>query len=52
MNQMPVRVAQVMGKMDRGGVEAVVMNYYALWIANESHSIFLGRNKLFPQRAE
>lgn len=25
---MPIRVAQIMGKMENGGVEAVVMNYY------------------------
>lgn len=23
-----IRVAQIMGKMEKGGVEAVVMNYY------------------------
>jgi len=27
-NNYPIRVAQVMGKMNNGGVEAVVMNYY------------------------
>lgn len=27
-NEKPVRIAQVMGKMNGGGVEAVVMNYY------------------------
>mgnify|MGYP003182183662 FL=1 len=26
--QRPIRVAQVVGKMNGGGVEAVVMNYY------------------------
>lgn len=28
MNERPIRVAQVMGKMNGGGVESVVMNYY------------------------
>ena len=28
MQQEPIRIAQIMGKMNRGGVESVVMNYY------------------------
>lgn len=28
MTEYPIRIAQVMGKMENGGVEAVVMNYY------------------------
>lgn len=28
MKKYPIRVAQIMGKMENGGVEAVVMNYY------------------------
>ena len=28
MNSEPIRIAQIMGKMNSGGVESVVMNYY------------------------
>ena len=28
MNNKVIRIAQVMGKMNSGGVESVVMNYY------------------------
>ena len=28
MNNEPIRIAQIMGKMNSGGVESVVMNYY------------------------
>ncbi|NLI55336.1 MAG: glycosyltransferase family 1 protein [Clostridiales bacterium] len=53
MNQIPVRVAQVMGKMDRGGVEAVVMNYYrALDRERIQFDFFVDETSSFPQRAE
>lgn len=29
MNSEPIRIAQIMGKMNSGGVESVVMNYYS-----------------------
>ena len=28
MNNQPIRIAHIMGKMVSGGVESVVMNYY------------------------
>lgn len=49
----PLRVAQVMGIMNCGGVEAVVMNYYrALDKSNVQFDFFVDRTSSFPQREE
>lgn len=49
----PLRVAQIMGKMDCGGVEAVVMNYYrALDKSNVQFDFFVDKTSSFPQRTE
>ncbi len=49
----PLRVAQIMGKMDCGGVEAVVMNYYrALDKSNVQFDFFVDKTSSFPQRIE
>lgn len=49
----PLRVAQVMGIMNCGGVEAVVMNYYrALDKSNVQFDFFVDKTSSFPQREE
>lgn len=51
--QEPLRVAQIMGKMNRGGVEAVVMNYYrAMDKTKIQFDFFLDEDSEFPQRQE
>ncbi len=52
MNQ-PIRVAQVMGKMERGGVEAVVMNYYRHIDRNAvQFDFFVDNDSSCPQKEE
>lgn len=49
----PLRVAQIMGKMNRGGVEAVVMNYYrAMDKTKVQFDFFVDSDSEFPQREE
>lgn len=49
----PLRVAQIMGKMNRGGVEAVVMNYYrAMDKTKVQFDLFVDSDSEFPQREE
>ena len=53
MNHSPLRVAQVMGIMENGGVEAVVMNYYrAIDKTRVQFDFFVDETSSFPQRAE
>ena len=53
MNPSPVRVAQIMGIMENGGVEAVVMNYYrAIDRTRVQFDFFVDETCSFPQRAE
>ena len=49
----PIRVAQIMGRMDRGGVETVVTNYYR-WIdkSRVQYDFFLDETSSFPQKEE
>lgn len=49
----PIRVAQVLNRMDSGGVESVVMNYYR-HIDREKvqFDFYLAENSSFPQREE
>ena len=49
----PLRVAQIMGKMNRGGVEAVVMNYYrAMDKTKVQFDFFVDADSEFPQKEE
>ena len=49
----PMRVAQVMGIMNSGGVEAVVMNYYrAINRSKIQFDFFIDETCSFPHRAE
>lgn len=53
MNQSPVRIAQIMGIMNNGGVEAVVMNYYrAIDRSRVQFDFFVDETSSFPQREE
>ena len=53
MNPSPVRVAQIMGIMESGGVEAVVMNYYrAIDRERVQFDFFVDETCSFPQREE
>lgn len=53
MTQSPVRVAQIMGIMNNGGVEAVVMNYYrAIDRTRVQFDFFVDETCSFPQREE
>lgn len=53
MRQSPVRVAQIMGIMENGGVEAVVMNYYrAIDRSRIQFDFFVDETSSFPQREE
>ena len=53
MEQTPLRVAQIMGIMNNGGVEAVVMNYYrAIDRSRVQFDFFVDENCSFPQCAE
>lgn len=49
----PIRVAQVLGRMDSGGIEAVVMNYYR-HIDREKvqFDFYFAEDSSFPQREE
>lgn len=49
----PIRVAQVLNKMDSGGIEAVVMNYYRNmnW-EKVQFDFYLAENSAFPQKQE
>lgn len=48
-----IRVAQVMGIMNSGGVEAVVMNYYrAIDKTKVQFDFFVDETSSFPQREE
>ena len=50
MEQTPLRVAQIMGIMNNGGVEAVVMNYYrAIDRSRVQFDFFVDENCSFPQ---
>ena len=49
----PLRVAQVLGRMDYGGVEAVVLNYYrAMDHRQIQFDFFYEQTSLLPQREE
>lgn len=53
MEQSPIRVAQIMGIMNNGGVEAVVMNYYrAIDRTRVQFDFFVDETCSFPQREE
>ena len=53
MEQTPLRVAQIMGIMNNGGVEAVVMNYYrAIDRSRVQFDFFVDEACSFPQCAE
>ena len=53
MNPSTVRVAQIMGIMENGGVEAVVMNYYrAIDRTRVQFDFFVDETCSFPQRTE
>lgn len=49
----PIRVAQVLNRMDSGGVESVVMNYYRhLDHSKVQFDFYLAEGSSFPQREE
>ena len=49
----PIRVAQVLNRMDSGGIEAVVMNYYRHIDRNRvQFDFYFAEDSSFPQRAE
>lgn len=49
----PLRVAQVLNRMDSGGIEAVVMNYYRHIDHNRvQFDFYLAEDSSFPQREE
>ena len=51
--EQPIRVAQIMGRMDRGGVETVVTNYYRMIDKSRVQFDFiLDETSSFPQRKE
>ena len=53
MGQSPLRVAQITGIMNNGGVEAVVMNYYrAIDKSRVQFDFFVDETSSFPQREE
>lgn len=53
LNKMPIRVAQVLNRMDSGGIEAVVMNYYRHIDRNRiQFDFYFAEDSSFPQRAE
>lgn len=53
MDNKPLRIAQIMGKMNRGGVESVVMNYYrAIDKTRIQFDFFVDEDSEFPQREE
>lgn len=49
----PIRVAQVLNKMDSGGIEAVVMNYYRNMNREKvQFDFYFAENSAFPQKQE
>lgn len=49
----PIRVAQILNKMDSGGIEAVVMNYYRnIERSKIQFDFYFSEDSLFPQREE
>ncbi len=49
----PIRIAHIMGNMNSGGVEAVVMNYYrAMDRTQVQFDFFVHKTSSFPQREE
>ena len=52
-NQEPLRILQIPGKMDYGGVSAVIMNYYRHIDKNEVQFDFaVNEDCTFPQEEE
>ena len=49
----PIRVAQILNRMDSGGIEAVVMNYYRYMDRSQvQFDFYLAEDSSFPQREE
>lgn len=49
----PMRVAQILNRMDSGGIEAVVMNYYRQIDRSQvQFDFYLAEDSAFPQREE
>ena len=49
----PIRVAQILNRMDSGGIEAVVMNYYQHMDRSQvQFDFYLAEDSSFPQREE
>lgn len=49
----PIRVAQILGKMNSGGIESVLMNYYyAIDKSKVQFDFFFDETSVFPQRSE
>ena len=49
----PIRVAQVLNRMDSGGIESVVMNYYRHMDRSQvQFDFYLAEDSSFPQRQE
>lgn len=49
----PIRVAQVLNRMDSGGIESVVMNYYRhIDRSRVQFDFYISKESFFPQRAE
>lgn len=52
-NESQIRVAQVLGRMDSGGIEAVVMNYYChIDRKKVQFDFYFAEDSSFPQREE
>lgn len=50
---MPKRIAHILGKMDNGGVESVVMNYYRLLDTDQvQFDFYVDKNSTIPQKDE
>ena len=49
----PVRVAQILNRMDSGGIESVVMNYYRHIDRKKiQFDIYFSQDSTYPQREE
>ena len=49
----PIRIAQILNRMDSGGIEAVVMNYYRHMDRSQvQFDFYLAEDSSFPQREE
>ena len=49
----PIRVAQILNRMDSGGIEAVVMNYYRhIDRSKVQFDFYFAQGSTFPQREE